>query len=51
MKKTYFSPEVEAVDIDMFQALLAGSVEIDLSDDPEVDNSNDILAPEMDLGF
>ena len=51
MKKTYFAPEVEAVDIDMFQALLAGSVEMDLSDDSEIDKSGDILAPEMDLGF
>ena len=48
MKKTYFAPEIEAVDIDMFQALLAGSV-TDLNDGSEVDNPDDILAPELDL--
>ena len=47
MKKTYFAPEVEVLDIDIFQALLAGSVVMDLSDDPEIDKSGDILAPEM----
>ena len=49
MKKTYFKPEMEVVDINMFQPLLAGSVEI-MNNDTEIE-SGDILAPEIDMGL
>ena len=49
MKKTYFKPEMEVVDINTFQPLLAGSV-TDLNDESiVVDNPSDILAPDMDI--
>ena len=47
MKKTYFKPEMEVVDINTFQPLLAGSVGMDLNNGTEIDNSGDILAPDM----
>ena len=47
MKKTYFKPEMEVVYINTFQPLLAGSELMDLNDTPEIDNSGDILAPDM----
>ena len=51
MKKTYFKPEMEVVDINMFQPLLAGSV-TDLNTDSDVEiESGDILAPEIDMGL
>ena len=49
MKKTYFKPEMEVVDVNTFQPLLAGSVGMGLNDTPEIDNSSDILAPDMDI--
>lgn len=51
MKKTYFKPEMEVVDINTFQPLLAGSVGMDLNNGTEIDNSGDILAPEIDMGL
>ena len=55
MKKTYFKPEMEVVDINTFQPLLAGSVGMPLDDNTTIDNSGDILAPgldsELDFGF
>ena len=51
MKKTYIKPEMEVVDINMFQPLLAGSESMNLNDTPEVDDPNDILAPELDMGL
>lgn len=52
MKKTYFKPEMEVVDINTFQPLLAGSVGMDLNNGTEIDNSGDILAPDMGVpGF
>jgi hypothetical protein len=51
MKKTYFKPEMEVVDINTFQPLLAGSV-TDLNTDSDVEiESGDILAPEIDMGL
>ena len=47
MKKTYFKPEMVVVYINTFQPLLAGSELMDLNDTPEIDNSGDILAPDM----
>lgn len=47
MKKTYFKPEMEVVDINTFQPLLAGSVEMPLND-TEIENNSDILAPGLD---
>lgn len=50
MKKTYFKPEMEVVDINTFQPLLAGSV-TDLNTGSEVEiETDDILAPEIDMG-
>ena len=51
MKKTYFKPEMEVVDINTFHPLLAGSELMDLNDTPEIENSSDILAPELDMGI
>lgn len=55
MKKTYFKPEMEVVDINTFQPLLAGSASMNLNDTPEIDDLNEILAPgldsELDFGF
>ena len=51
MKKTYIKPEMEVVDINTFQPLLAGSASMNLNDTPEVDDPNDILAPEIDMGL
>ena len=49
MKKTYFKPEMEVVDINTFQPLLAGSV-TDLNTGSEVEiETDDILAPEVDM--
>ena len=48
MKKTYFKPEMEVVDINTFQPLLAGSVSMDLNDTPEITDPNEILAPGLD---
>ena len=51
MKKTYIKPEMEVVDINTFQPLLAGSV-TDLNTDSDVEiESGDILAPELDMGL
>ena len=47
MKKTYFAPEMEVVELDMFQPILAGS--LPLNDTPEVENPDDILAPGLGL--
>ena len=43
MKKIYICPEMEVVELDMFQPILAGS--LPMSDTPEITNENDILAP------
>ena len=45
MKKTYICPEMEVVDINTFQPLLAGSATMNMND-TEIENSEDILAPE-----
>ena len=44
MKKQYFSPEMEIVEIKI-QPLLAGSATMDLNETPEIESSGDILAP------
>ena len=46
MKKIYFSPEMEVVDIEMQQQVLAGSLGIDSTD---ISDENELLAPEMDI--
>ena len=46
MKKTYFKPEMEVVDINTFQPLLAGSLP---KSDTEIKDPNEILAPDMDI--
>ena len=43
MKKIYICPEMEVVELDMFQPILAGS--LPMSDTPEIEDPNDILAP------
>jgi len=46
MKKTYFKPEMEVVDINLFQPLLAGSANIlDVNTEPEIEDPSEILAP------
>ena len=44
MKKTYFSPEMEIVDINTNQQLLAGSTNAPVDDDNTQDNG-DALSP------
>jgi hypothetical protein len=46
MKKIYFSPEMEVVDIEMQQQVLAGSLGIDSTG---ISDENELLAPEMDI--
>lgn len=46
MKKIYFSPEMEVVDIEMQQQVLVGSLGIDSTD---ISDENELLAPEMDI--
>jgi len=46
MKKIYFSPEMEVVDIEMQQQVLAGSLGIDSTN---ISDENELLAPEMDI--
>ena len=43
MKKKYFAPEMEIVELDMLQPILTSSLPLT---DTEIDNSEDILAPE-----
>ena len=45
MKKTYFAPEMEIVDINTNQQLLAGSTNAPVSD--ETQDNGDALAPEV----
>ena len=47
MKKIYIAPEMDVVELDMFQPILAGSLPV--SDDPQVTDENDILAPGLGL--
>ena len=47
MKKTYFAPEMEVVDLNMQQALLTGS--LPLTDTTEITDENDILAPGLGI--
>ena len=47
MKKTYFAPEMEVVDLNMQQVLLTGS--LPLNDTTEIDNPEDILSPELNI--
>ena len=52
MKKTYIKPEMEVVDINLFQPLLAGSANIlDVNTEPEIEDPSEILAPELDMGL
>ena len=47
MKKTYIIPELEVVKVQTQQMLAASTLGI--IDSPNIDNPNDVLAPEMDL--
>ena len=47
MKKTYFKPEMELVEEDMYQSLLTGSLPLD--DEDTITGSGEILAPDMEL--
>jgi hypothetical protein len=47
MKKTYFAPEMEVVDLNMQQVLLTGS--LPLNDTTTVDDPEDILAPGLNI--
>ena len=42
MKKIYICPEMEVVELDMFQPILAGSLPMS---ETEITDENDILAP------
>lgn len=42
MKKIYLTPEMEIVELDMFQPILAGSLPMS---DTEIEDPNEILAP------
>ena len=47
MKKRYFAPEMDVVELDMFQPILAGSLPLDNTQ--EVEDPNEILAPGLGL--
>ena len=42
MKKIYIAPEMDVVELDMFQPILAGSLPMS---ETEITDENDILAP------
>ena len=42
MKKIYLTPEMEVVELDMFQPILAGSLPMS---ETEITDENEILAP------
>ena len=46
MKKTYMQPALEVVDIQFSQALLAGSIQIDVNKE-DVTDPEELLAPGM----
>ena len=46
MKKTYMQPALEVVDIQFSQALLAGSVQLDVNNE-DVTDPEELLAPGM----
>ena len=47
MKKIYIAPEMDVVELDMFQPILTGSLPLDNTQ--EVEDPNDILAPGLGL--
>ena len=47
MKKTYICPEMDVVELDMFQPILTGS--LPLNDTIEVDDPEDILSPGLGI--
>ena len=47
MKKTYINPEMNTVQLDFTQQILAGSIIINSIDDPI--DASDAVAPEIDL--
>ena len=48
MKRTYMNPTLEVIKIETTQMLAASTMTLKLQDSPNVDNSNDILAPSID---
>ena len=46
MKKRYIAPEMDVVELDMFQPILTGSLPMS---ETEVTDENDILAPGLGL--
>jgi hypothetical protein len=53
MKKIYMSPEVDVIEIKNQQTLLAGSVTLDIVEEPSIDPAtvDAILLGEEDLDF
>lgn len=49
MKRTYMKPTLEVIKIETMQMLAASTMTLPLIDTPNVDNSNDILAPSFDF--
>ena len=47
MKKKYFAPEMDVVELDMFQPILTGSLPLDSTQ--QIEDPEDILAPGLGL--
>lgn len=45
MKRTYMNPTLEVIKIETTQMLAASKMTLPLNDSPNIDNSNEILAP------
>ena len=49
MKKKYFAPEMEIVELDMLQPILTGSLPMVSDPGSEIDDPSDILAPGLNI--
>ena len=49
MKKKYFAPEMEIVELDMLQPILTSSLPMVSDPGSEIDDSGDILAPGLNI--
>jgi hypothetical protein len=49
MKRTYMNPTLEVITIETTQMLAASTMTLGRWNDPNVDNSDDILAPSIDF--
>ena len=49
MKKKYFAPEMEIVELDMLQPILTSSLPMVSDPGSEIDDPEDILAPGLNI--